>query len=152
MRSAPRSLIHRKVHGTHPDAPHSEQTYIDVTGNYEALNPGGNNRITVEINQAGSNIEGWWQRRLYSENSGQRLETRYIRGNLSANEAERVVFKYQRFVERGTPTNGRLTVTRSGQAVEMDMDEGDGSIDVDEQGVPSRQGWSHRFVRTSTAS
>jgi outer membrane protein OmpA-like peptidoglycan-associated protein len=152
VNSIPEATIQRVIHGTRLDPNAPEETYIDATGHYEAIYPGGNNRITVQINQAGYHIEGWWQRRLYSENSGQRLEIGRIVGDLSLNEPESVAFRYQRFVGRGTPTNGSLTVTKSGTNVQMSMYEGDGSIITDDKGVAQLQGWSHQFTRTSTES
>ncbi len=134
--SAQRKLVQRRRRGTTADAAAPEQTDIDVTGRYEAIDPDGNNRFTLQINQAGRHFEGWQQRRAYRGSSGQHLISQRLVGSLVSSSAEQVVFNYRRFTEGGSSTyEGRFVVRANGIATRSEDN-----------------GWSHDFRRTSTAA
>jgi outer membrane protein OmpA-like peptidoglycan-associated protein len=119
--------------GAEADAPASEQTPIDITGHYEAIDPDGNNRITLQINQAGHHFEGWWQRRLLSHGR-QRLESRRLSGGLQSSDRTSITFTYRRFTEGSSAgANGTLSANPSGQITMMDSN-----------------GWMQGFRRLST--
>ncbi|RAQ97512.1 eCIS core domain-containing protein [Thermogemmatispora tikiterensis] len=143
-------LVQREAHATQPDAPRPEMTALDVTGSYEALDPGGANRITVELNQAGRHIEGWWQLRSYRSSSGAHLTAMRLSGDLTEDGGDHVTFAYRRISSGGTAYAGTLTVSRSGPSVRMWMHEGGDTIERDEQGNLVLGGWSHQFERTAT--
>ncbi|WP_081838957.1 eCIS core domain-containing protein [Thermogemmatispora carboxidivorans] len=143
-------LIQREAHATEPDAPQPEMTALDVTGSYEALDPGGDNRITVELNQAGRHIEGWWQQRSYRSSSGAHLTAMRLSGDLTEEGGDHVTFAYRRISSGGTAYAGTLTVSRSGTSVRMWMHEGGDTVERDDQGNLVLGGWSHQFERTAT--
>jgi outer membrane protein OmpA-like peptidoglycan-associated protein len=147
-----RPLLQREAHATEPDAPQPEMTALDVTGSYEALDPGGDNRITVELNQAGRHIEGWWQLRGYRSSSGAHLTAMRLSGDLTEDDGDHVTFAYRRISSGGTAYAGTLTVSRSGTSVRMWMHEGGDTIERDEQGNLVLGGWSHQFERTATGA
>ncbi|MBW4673495.1 MAG: OmpA family protein [Desmonostoc geniculatum HA4340-LM1] len=128
--------IQRAPRGTTPDASAPEQTAIEITGRYEAIDPDGDNRFTLQINQAGRHFEGWQQRRRYRRISGQRLISQRLTGTLVSSSTEQVVFSYQRFTtEGGTTYEGRFIVRADGTATRSEDN-----------------GWSQDFRRTSTAA
>jgi len=130
------STLQRRRRGTTADAPASEQTAIDATGRYEAIDPDGNNRFTLQINQAGRHFEGWQQRRAYRSVSGQRLISQRLVGTLVSSNDEQIVFNYQRFSEGGDTTyEGRFTVRADGTATRSESN-----------------GWAQDFRRTSRSA
>lgn len=63
LQAAP-SQIQRVPGGTTPDTAMPETTSLDVTGSYESTDADGS--YTIQLNQAGYHIQGWYQRRVHS--------------------------------------------------------------------------------------
>jgi outer membrane protein OmpA-like peptidoglycan-associated protein len=146
-----------------PDPARPERTRMQITGRYEAEDPGGGNRITLELNQAGTHFEGWWQRRVSRFASGARMEHKRIAGDLVRDSDLAATFRYERWRDPGpgTPgaaaspaggsTQGTLTATRGGDGVTLRLVEGSGDISVRRDGSIDIDEWSHSFTRTSEA-
>lgn len=135
-----------------PDPARPETTRVQLTGRYEAEDPGSGNRITIQLNQAGHHFEGWWQRRVQSRGAGARMEHRRISGDLTSETATSATFAYQRSRDGGGGgTAGRLTATRAGDTVTLRLVEGSGDVSVDRDGNVHVDEWNHEFRRTSEA-
>lgn len=122
-----------------------EDTTVDATGSYEAIDPGGGNRITLQFNQAGYHIEGWYQRRVYRSHTNspvkQTMRHYRIRGNMISDDPTGgTVFQYsfQRESDGSETSSGRLVFREVDGEPRLHMD------DV--------EGWSHDFRRTSTTA
>ena len=63
-----------------------ERTAFQLTGHWA-----GDNGITLQINQAGRHLEGWWQRRK-ADHSG--FEYGRLRGDVTSSDAQEVLFAY----------------------------------------------------------
>ncbi|MDX2136647.1 MAG: OmpA family protein [Chloroflexota bacterium] len=140
------ALLQRAPHGTRPDAPLPDAIDINATGSYEAVEPDGDNRITVQVNQAGYDFEGWWQKREYRPhtNAEQKQNLRHCRisGTVMAtpqSSPDTVTYHYRRYVEGGSwLTQGIMTVHHlGGKVASMKMSEDE---------------WSQGFRQTSQSS
>ena len=126
-----------------PPVPLPETTALPLTGGYEALEPGGNNRITMQFNQAGYHLEGWYQRRQSSTVGGRQRQTmsQYrIVADLVSDDAGSMVFQYRRYnsATSVTASTGTLRARAvAGGAPQLTMASGD---------------WTMEFERTSTAA
>lgn len=139
---ATQRLLMRRAGATTPDAAAPEMTGLDVTGSYEALDPGGSNRITIQINQAGHHLEGWQQRRVYRSHTNsvqhQRLEQSRITADLIEDGAPNT-YRYRRVNSVGREvSSGTMTFTQSASGARLQM--------------LSESGWTHAFERTATTS
>lgn len=147
----PSGRIQRTPHVMRPDAARPERTPVQITGRYEALDPGGSNRITLQLNQAGTHFEGWWQRRVQRFASGAHMEHRRIVGDVTASAPDRITFQYQRFRDGGTPVAGTMVATPSSGSVSLQLTEGSGAVTVSPDGHLDIDTWNHEFRRTSEA-
>ncbi|MCB0030573.1 MAG: OmpA family protein [Anaerolineales bacterium] len=127
--------LQRVAGETTADPAADETTAIDVTGRYEAIEPGGTNRITIQINQAGQYFSGYWQRRRLG--SGQQTISHYrLEGELIDSAADNISFRFTRtHVARDESYSGHLTARRAGNALQLHM---------------ATNQWSHDFRQTST--
>lgn len=147
----PGGTVQRTPHVMRPDAARPEHTPVQITGRYEAIDPGGSNRITLELNQAGTHFEGWWQRRVQRFASGAHMEHKRIVGDVASSAPDRITFHYQRYREGGTPQAGTLTAATAGETIRLSLSEGSGAVRVLPGGELDIDEWNHDFRRTSTA-
>lgn len=114
------TLVQRVIGGTTTDPHMREATNPDVTGRYE-IATGSPHRITLQLNQAGLHLRGWWQ----THAGGRDLARFNITGWLDegASSYNRTVFGYERPVQRGPEVLGTLTGARRGGGVAVEIDD-----------------------------
>jgi outer membrane protein OmpA-like peptidoglycan-associated protein len=108
-------------HRDDPASPQPERTHFDVTGSY-ATPPGTSNRdITIQINQAGHSLIGWWQARIPRNNSGRStaslpgstLQECKITGSLINTVGENtIIFSFLEESSRDDVLPGKLVFTQ----------------------------------------
>jgi outer membrane protein OmpA-like peptidoglycan-associated protein len=109
----------KKAKKTKPsaDAPAPEATTFDVTGHYEA--PLGGKRATLQINQAGLVIEGWWQ-----THPGKSLKSGRLHGDWASDDGiDTVGFLYDRYDAAGTLITSGMLTAKDGAPVELTLDD-----------------------------
>lgn len=134
---ANRGLAQRRIEDRAPDAPLPERTALRVTGSYEAIEPGGNNRITLQLNQAGYYIQGWYQRREYNGRR-QRMIQHTMEATMIEDNADNVVYAYKRLNSNGEEvSSGLITFRNTDDGVQAEM---------------RSDSWSKAFRQTSTSA
>jgi outer membrane protein OmpA-like peptidoglycan-associated protein len=139
---ANRDLAQRRIEDRQPDTPLPERTAIRATGSYEAIDPDGSNRITLQLNQAGYFIQGWYQRRSYRSHSAgihrQQMYQHTIEADMIEDNADNVVYAYRRMDSAGREvSSGEMTIRNTDEGVQLVMRSG---------------GWSQAFRQTSTSA
>lgn len=118
------NALQRRAGDTKPDFALAEKTSIDVTGSYESSDKNGT--YTIQLNQAGYHIQGWYQRRRYNSTSNSRQkQTIYdyrIEGdNVGDDPKEGLQFKYRLMhsTEGRQVNEGLMTFAESDKTVHM---------------------------------
>src|SRR4051812_23379864 len=86
------AVLQRFKGGTLPDAAAPERVSSDVTGRYTTF-LGDDGRVTLQLNQAGNHIEGWWQSHAWRA-PGQPARLAYwrLQARLVADDGQRATF------------------------------------------------------------
>lgn len=135
-----RVLAQRRIEDRQPDTAMPERTAVRVTGSYEAIDPDGSNRITLQLNQAGYFIQGWYQRRSYRSHGGgihrQQMYQHTLQADMIEDNEDNVVYAYTRMDSTGREvSSGEMTIRNTDDGVQLTMRSG---------------GWSQAFRQTST--
>ena len=92
-------MLQRFRGGREPDPPRPERVSSDLTGSYSSSG-GDDRRVTLQLNQAGHHLEGWWQsHRWRSPNAPAELAYWRLQADLESDQGGRVTFRYRRFEE-----------------------------------------------------
>jgi outer membrane protein OmpA-like peptidoglycan-associated protein len=100
----------------------ADTTPFDITGSYEVLDPASAPRSTLQLNQAGSHVEGWYQRRERDERQNRtRLVSWSLSGDLISGEGNQLRFRYVRTSSGGARDIGVLTAVEVDGAVAVSL-------------------------------
>ncbi|MBX7432776.1 OmpA family protein [Mycobacterium sp. Y57] len=119
-----------------------ETTPLNITGSYEAIDPGAYNRTTLQFNQAGYHLEGWYQNReslTFAGRQTQSMTQRRITADLVGQEGGKTQFRYHKY----DSATGRYV--SSGFLTVREGSKGSPLLTM------SSGGWSHEFEQVSTA-